>query len=501
LISVAEANKDEDNKVIVSEFTFGKGWKPIRFVNGTTQGQAATFLNHTTGTVETVRDADTIARLQSNQNYTMTGMRVEAAGENPGDITAADSSEWFVQQRLGLGTIRAFRETNDVTLFQRAQLSLSPAAAAAAAESNPDPGQMPQSLTAALQTSGRWGVRHGIVPDDAVMEFANLLVPGVGQAPVREFQVLITLFVLAIGPLNYWLLKRWRRLHLLILTVPLAAAAITLGLFAYAIASDGFGTKVRAHSLTTLDQRTGEAACWSRISYYSGLAPGGGLTMPADVALYPIIPDWNEYSRNAHVYGERDLRWEGDEAKLTRGWLRSRTPMQYLMLRSRKSPMRLDLTSVRDRMRVKNELGTQVDYVVVVDEKGNYWSGEKLAVGKTEFLQSVKRTDAASRFRKLVMSNAPQVPAALSGERSHYATIQRQQWRMYGQAAAYTGEESLATNLANDAITNLAGLAGGSELKLAPRSYVAVTTTGPEVVFGMDGVEEDKSFHVIVGQW
>jgi hypothetical protein len=72
---------------------------------------------------------------------------------------------------------------------------------------------------------------------------------------------------------------------------------------------------------------------------------------------------------------------------------------------------------------------------------------------------------------------------------------------MYGQAAAYTGEESLATNLANDAITNLAGLAGGSELKLAPRSYVAVTTTGPEVVFGMDGVEEDKSFHVIVGQW
>jgi hypothetical protein len=72
---------------------------------------------------------------------------------------------------------------------------------------------------------------------------------------------------------------------------------------------------------------------------------------------------------------------------------------------------------------------------------------------------------------------------------------------MYGQAAGFAGEQSLAANLANDAITNLAGLAGGGALKLPPRSYVAVTTTGPEVVFGMDGVEEDRSFHVIVGQW
>ena len=63
----------------------------------------------------------------------------------------------------------------------------------------------------------------------------------------------------------------------MVLTVPLAAAITTLALFAYAILADGFETRVRAHSFTTLDQRTGEAACWSRLSYYSGLAPGHGL--------------------------------------------------------------------------------------------------------------------------------------------------------------------------------------------------------------------------------
>lgn len=499
LVTAAEASKKDDAKGLVSEFSFGTGWQPIRFNKGSTEGQVATFLNHTTGAVQTVRDPDTIVKLQGDSNYSMTGMRFESAGENPGVITAADSSEWFVEQRLGLGNVRAFRQTNDVSLFQQSRPGMS--ANAAANAQTADPGQMPPALTAALQTTGRWSVRHGVVPDDASIEFANLLVPGVGMAPVREFQVLITLFVLVIGPLNYWLLKRWKRLHLMILTVPLAAAAITLGLFAYAIASDGFNTKVRSHSFTALDQRTGDAACWSRLSYYSGLAPGGGLTLPADVAVFPIIPSWNEYSAHSYVRGERELRWEGDDAKLARGWLRSRTPMQYLTIRSRKSPMKLELTPVRDRLRVKNELGTQVEYVVVVDDAGKFWSGEKLAVGKVSFLEPIEQRDAASRFRKLVTNNAPAVPAALSGEDSKYTSIQRQQWRMYGQYSAFAGEQSLGGNLANEAVTSLAGLAGGSELKLPPRSYIAVTATGPEVLYGMDGVEEEASFHVIVGQW
>jgi hypothetical protein len=36
---------------------------------------------------------------------------------------------------------------------------------------------------------------------------------------------------------------------------------------------------------------------------------------------------------------------------------------------------------------------------------------------------------------------------------------------------------------------------------LPARSYIAVTETGPEVTIGMDGADEEDSFHVIVGQW
>jgi hypothetical protein len=354
----------------------------------------------------------------------------------------------------------------------------------------------------ALDSVGRWSSRHGTAPDDANLGFSDLLVPGMGLAPVTEFQILITLFVVGIGPVNYFLLKRWRRLHLLVLTVPLAAAAVTLSLFAYAIFTDGFDTTVRAHSYTALDQRTGEAACWSRLSYYSGLAPRGGLTMPDDVAVYPIVPDWNAGSIDSVVNSKRDLLWTANEAKMTRGWLRSRTPTQYLTVRARKSPARLDLTPVRDRLRVGNALDTRIDYLVVVDEANKCWAGEMLANGSVSFLSPVERPDAVERFRKIVTDRSPETPDALVGTNSGLSNAQRRQWMaMRGRYSAYSGTESLDANLANASIATLAGTEGREGLELPPRSYVAVTEKGPEVLFGMDGVEEEASFHVIVGQW
>jgi hypothetical protein len=349
---------------------------------------------------------------------------------------------------------------------------------------------------------GRWSARHGTAPDDSNLSFSNLLVPGMGLAPVVEFEILITLFVLIIGPINYFLLRRWGRLHLMVLTVPLAAAFVTLTLFAYAILSDGFGTTIRANSFTSIDQRTGETACWARLSYYSGLAPRGGLTMPPDVALYPIIPDWSSVSADSFVNSKRDLKWTPEEAHLTRGWLRSRTPTQYLTVRARISPLKLELTPVRDRMRAKNSLNTLIDFVAVVDHTGKVWVGEKLKSGDLKFLDAVERTDAAQRFRKLVTERSPQMPDALAGDTQRSSNSQRRRWQaMPGQFAYYANFESMDSNLASVAIADLAGISGKQPLVLPPRSYVAVTETGPEVEFGMDGVDEQASFHVIVGQW
>lgn len=65
-----------------------------------------------------------------------------------------------------------------------------------------------------------WYQRHGLSQHYDNPEFYRFLIPGVGRPPLNAFRVLITLFVVGIGPVNYFVLRRWRRLHLLIVTVP-----------------------------------------------------------------------------------------------------------------------------------------------------------------------------------------------------------------------------------------------------------------------------------------
>jgi hypothetical protein len=491
------------------------GWRPIRFRRGNAEGQAITFMNLATGRARVVRDPEEIDRLQGDPNYSVISQQYEPVESERPRRWPADSRRTFVEQRTGLGAVRAFRDTKQA-IFAGPLTSTAVLGAISQAfgpngevvssvvgpNGQEDPARLATPLNMALRSTERWETRHGMTPEEANRDFARLLVPGVGLAPVTEFQVLITLFVLLIGPANFWLLKRFRRLHLLVITVPLAAIVTTAALFAYAIVADGFGTAVRAHSFTSLDQRTGESSSWTRMSYYSGFAPGKGLVMPSDVAMYPVVPGWNESGVDPSIGGTRELLWEDDEAKLTRGWLRSRTPTQYLAIRSGKSAHKLELLSAAGKMRATNQLGTNIEFVLALDGEGNLFLGENLAAGDRTNLQPVARNDAIRRLRDLVVKNTPQAPDALAAGDSEFADLQRRQLRQnYRRFGLNYGNERLGNNLAHGALSALAGLEGAPALQLPPRSYVAVTKTGAEVAVGMTRAEEVASFHVIVGKW
>jgi hypothetical protein len=493
------------------------GWRPVRFNRRGQMDRAVTFLNLQTNNTVVARDPDTIAQYENDPNFTTTDQEAEPEVEGPRRRGPRDSSRWFVQQPLGMGYVRAFGDDLDTILAppvmpapvnEDQAMGADPVQGMApddpAAVAEPDwPRRRITSQGMALRSALRWDARHGMTPADANMDFADLLVPGVGLAPVTEFRVLITLFVLLIGPVNYFVLKRLKRLHLLVLTVPLAAALMTGTLFAYAVLSDGFGTSVRVHSVTRLDQRTGESVCWARLSYYAGLAPGQGLAMPTDVAIYPIIPGWNDSSINASVGAEREILWEPPDAKLVQGWLRSRTPTQYLTIRARKSPHRLELAAAKGKLTAANGLGTTILYVVAADEEGRLFAGENLPAESSTSLQPVARADAIRRVRQLLTDNKPEPPAALAAEESDLLLMERRntQRMMRSRYGLSYSDERLSANLMNDELANLAGLDGGPALQLPPRSYVAFTETGPEVVTGIPRAREEASFHVVIGQW
>lgn len=358
-------------------------------------------------------------------------------------------------------------------------------------------------LTAAMETTKSWQSRHGMAPDFANEDFANLLVPGMGLAPVTEFRVLITVFVLIIGPLNFWLLKRANRLHLLLLTVPLVAFGLTSALFAYALVSDGLSTTVRVRSFTSLDQHTGEAACWARLSYYCGLAPGRGLVLPDDVALYPIVPGWNESVDNASFGETRKLEWTGGKQLLTQGWLRSRVPTQYLSVRARKTSYRLPIKKAGEQLAATNQLGTPIIFVAAIDADGHVFTGEAIAERATVVLSPSTHTEALRQLRQLVVENQPETPAALEDDRNGYPRAQQSGRRRVLQRRFNLeyGTQRLADNLQSSAIAGLVEMSDESAINLPRGSFVAVTATCPEVELGVAGAEETASFHVMVGNW
>ncbi len=384
---------------------------------------------------------------------------------------ALDSRPWFVARAYGLGTITAFRYDFRSGWFNKND-PLQALARTHFAELFP------------------WKNRHGNDPSTGNPDFYNLQVPGVGQAPVLEFQLLITLFVIVIGPVNYWLLKRWRRLPMLLVTVPAAAAISTVLLFAYGLLSDGLETRVRARSFTLLDQRAGEAVCWGRLSYYAGLAPRGGLQMPIDTALYPILPYWEGSYSYSHRYAmqQREMHW-AENQQLTHGWLAARTPTQYQTITARPTSKKLLLRSTGNELHVTNQLGVEVLALLVRDHDGNVYQHNKLAIDESARLSPSKEKGLKAKLRKLISENEPQMPVdADFGLGNFNGPVD---WSPYGTV-------SMQSSLME---TQLRTLVLSGNKTWGPGSYIAITAQGVCLSLGLDEAREEASFHAIRGTW
>jgi len=364
--------------------------------------------------------------------------------------------------------------------------------------------------------SDRWGwcARHGLVVGRESPDFWDFVVPGVGLAPVREFQILITLFVLAIGPANYWLLRRKGRLHLMVLTVPASALVVTFLLFAYAILSDGLGTRVRVRSVTLLDSKRGEAVTWARLSYYTGLAPSDGLTFSEDVAVYPIL---SESDVGGNASSRKEMLWDTDQ-RLLDGWLRSRTPTQYLTVRSAPSQRTVriaPLPGAKSALGIENRLGVPIDGLAACAADGTYYWAANVGEGATVRAGQAKPAEVFEWLAVAVGQNVPRIPPEM-GDVVRFGG-RRTSSRYYYQTAYLSTSPELArlhTSRLERTLDRLNQNAS-AVLKtspvwpapnsigpaLAPGRFVALVPRSPEVELGTDAAREEGSFHVIMGEW
>lgn len=314
-------------------------------------------------------------------------------------------------------------------------------------------------------------LRHGY------RDFWDWVIPGVGRPPVVLFQVLISLFVVAIGPLNYFMLRRKGRLHLLVVTVPLSAALVTGGLIGYAALAEGFETYARVRSFTYLDQTRGEAACWSRQTYYAGVAPADGLRFPTDVAVYRYPSSWED-TDNVLL----ETEWNRDQ-QLTRGWIQSRTLAQFMCLRSRATTAALEVDSQAGAPpRVTNRLGTNVRALLLTDGDGKTYGGLNLAENDQAELQTNQLVEAASAIYDMIQNN-PLGDRPAGGRVTAINMYDRDflEWLIHQVAES-------------------AAVTGGQNQNLPPRTYLALVEASPEVPLGCEA-KQVNSLNLVWGRW
>jgi hypothetical protein len=392
---------------------------------------------------------------------------------------------------------------------------------AAIATSRPNADQF--NWTWLLNTAGTrrlsWTSRHGMLlaPDELMenqSDFWEFLIPGVGLTPVVQFQILISLFVIGIGPVNYFFLRRWRRLGLLLITVPASAGIVTLALFGYALIHDGLGVRVRARSFTQLDLRRGEAVCWTRLSYYAGLSPSQGLTFPGDVAVYPF----GQEPQSPYRGGERrpkEIAWQEAESRakgalpnqhFSTDWLPARTPTQFITVRSRKTTATFGITQSAPgtRPKLENHLGTRIKSLVLTDAAGKYFGANELESEAAATLIPLAADQAMKGIQQSVADNNLQLPG---GAQVNWF---QQSNSYYPRRGNYNSTPSPPTGRSFE-ITNSGPTPQHDSVlerslrewtqSLEPRTFVAVVEQSPEVVVGLDSAREEASLHVVVGNW
>ncbi|MCH2130149.1 MAG: hypothetical protein MK179_13455 [Pirellulaceae bacterium] len=387
----------------------------------------------------------------------------------------------------------------EIPIFAMRDYSLGRIVVFGADEIFPGDSQQWNCLFNAVPTrSWMWYQRHGISLRRLNRDYWKFLIMGVGLAPVKTFVFLISVFALLIGPVNYTFLRRWRKIYLLMVTVPVGAAMVTICLFAWALLADGLGSRVRIRSFTEIDQRTGRTVCWSRHSYYAGMVPSDGLTFPADVVVFPIehipLPGTR---RRLH----RELRWTADgEQNYCNGYMQSRVTCQWLVGRSRETSLGVRLLPSKDGgpPGIVNQLGVSIHLLLWRDADGNYFSGESIAQAETSSLEAIDFAEATSRWLSGSAGHAPAFPPGYDETISDLA---------FGRASAYYAgwtiddqapEPTMETGVLEVAFDHLVR---GGGIELPSSSYLAMVDRHAEIPLGIESVQEEASFHVVRGVW
>lgn len=320
-------------------------------------------------------------------------------------------------------------------------------------------------------------------------EFLEFLIPGIRSVPVMAFLVFISLFTFVIGPLNYFVLVRKKKLNFLVVTIPVIAIVTSLFLFGYSALSHGFSVKSRVRSLTFIDQGNNKAVSTARLSLYAGMTPSTGLSFSPSTLVMPIRASGEEFESARTDW--TDTQW------LRSGWLRSRTRTQFLTRNVRLERGRVTVGAGTDEeLPVTNGLEWAIESLIVTDQEGKAWFASDLAAGSGRPLKPISEPNRRD-FCKLMDRSAPANPEEIVNERDirSLSTTGFFSYRRRGHSEFF----HVSQGKMESTITALRhNVKRGSPL--IPNTYYAILKDSPAIEFGTE-VDVVDGWHLVIGSY
>jgi hypothetical protein len=334
-----------------------------------------------------------------------------------------------------------------------------------------------------------WTTRHGSSPHFGTKDFFKFMNLGIHGVPTIAFFVLITVFGVVIGPVNYVYLGRKKMLWLLLFTVPALAFTTSALLVGYSMAAHGFATQSRIRSLTVLDQHNQTAVTTARLALFAGVAPSGGMRFSPDTAVYPVIPTTNE-PRGGFV------DWS-ETQHLASGWLPARTRTQFYTVRNAEQRARVEFKpGPGTSAQFANGLPWELEMVLVSDPQGHLHTARSVAAGGTVALAEAT-SDELRQFSELLRQNAPALPPGFV-EPTVTPFRGGRAWMSYMMRSGATTEFS--TNLMERRLSQWS-MYLTMKTHFPPRTYLAVVRENPGVETGVSSTSDSMSLHVLNGNF
>jgi hypothetical protein len=209
------------------------------------------------------------------------------------------------------------------------------------------------------------------------MLYFALTIPGLGKVPVRLFFILILAFAIAVGPVNYFYLRRRRKLGMLLVTVPVAGFGMTAIILTYGLFAEGFGIKGAGRSVSVLDQRSHEVVSAASRTVYAGIGPSGLTPAPGTYLFSNSLIRFGAFVRSADRTHRLDIDMDRG-GRFGGGLVPSRMPTPLYTLHQGRARERL-------RFRRRDDSGLELLYapefaphggrgtVLLCDFDGAHW--------------------------------------------------------------------------------------------------------------------------------